>query len=40
MEKRLTHEAPEAEEGNIIVINTCGFIDNAKAELNMILNML
>jgi ribosomal protein S12 methylthiotransferase len=31
------HEAPAAEEGNIIV-NTCGFIDNAKAEsVNMIL---
>jgi ribosomal protein S12 methylthiotransferase len=28
---------PESE-GNIIVINTCGFIDNAKAEsVNMIL---
>jgi ribosomal protein S12 methylthiotransferase len=25
------YRAPEAEE-NIIVINTCGFIDNAKAE--------
>jgi ribosomal protein S12 methylthiotransferase len=36
--KDVTHEAPEAEEGNIIVINTCGFIDNAKAEsVNMIL---
>jgi len=36
--KEVTHEAPEAEEGNIIVINTCGFIDNAKAEsVNMIL---
>ncbi len=30
--KDVTHEAPEKEEGNIIVINTCGFIDNAKAE--------
>jgi tRNA A37 methylthiotransferase MiaB len=31
------HEAP-AEEGNIIVINTCGFIDMQKAEsVNMIL---
>lgn len=30
--KEVTHEAPEAEEGNIIVINTCGFIDNAKQE--------
>ncbi|HEX8270208.1 MAG TPA: 30S ribosomal protein S12 methylthiotransferase RimO, partial [Flavobacterium sp.] len=36
--KDVQHEAPEAEEGNIIVINTCGFIDNAKAEsVNMIL---
>jgi ribosomal protein S12 methylthiotransferase len=36
--KEVAHEAPEAEEGNIIVINTCGFIDNAKAEsVNMIL---
>ncbi|MBF6609282.1 MAG: 30S ribosomal protein S12 methylthiotransferase RimO [Flavobacterium sp.] len=36
--KDVTHEAPAAEEGNIIVINTCGFIDNAKAEsVNMIL---
>jgi ribosomal protein S12 methylthiotransferase len=35
--KDVAHEAP-AEEGNIIVINTCGFIDNAKAEsVNMIL---
>jgi ribosomal protein S12 methylthiotransferase len=34
------HEAPAESEGNIIVINTCGFIDNAKAEsVNMILNM-
>jgi len=30
--KEVTHEAPEEEEGNIIVINTCGFIDNAKQE--------
>ncbi len=30
--KQVTHEAPEAEEGNIVVINTCGFIDNAKQE--------
>jgi ribosomal protein S12 methylthiotransferase len=30
--KHVTHEAPEPEEGNIIVINTCGFIDNAKQE--------
>ena len=28
----MTHEAPEEEEGNIVVINTCGFIDNAKQE--------
>jgi ribosomal protein S12 methylthiotransferase len=36
--KDVTHEAPEAEEGNIIVINTCGFIDNAKSgTVNMIL---
>lgn len=36
--KDVQHEAPAAEEGNIIVINTCGFIDNAKAEsVNMIL---
>jgi ribosomal protein S12 methylthiotransferase len=38
-DKDVTHEAPEHEEGNIIVINTCGFIDNAKEEsVNMILN--
>ncbi|MCH8555967.1 MAG: 30S ribosomal protein S12 methylthiotransferase RimO [Schleiferiaceae bacterium] len=30
--KEVTHEAPRKEEGNIIVINTCGFIDNAKQE--------
>ena len=30
--KEVTHEASEEEEGNIIVINTCGFIDNAKQE--------
>jgi ribosomal protein S12 methylthiotransferase len=30
--KEVTHEAPADEEGNIIVINTCGFIDNAKQE--------
>ncbi len=30
--KEVAHEAPAHEEGNIIVINTCGFIDNAKAE--------
>lgn len=36
--KEVTHEAPVAEEGNIIVINTCGFINNAKAEsINTIL---
>lgn len=29
--KDVVHEAPE-EEGNIVVINTCGFIDNAKQE--------
>ncbi|OIQ15793.1 MAG: ribosomal protein S12 methylthiotransferase RimO [Flavobacterium sp. MedPE-SWcel] len=37
--KEVTHEAPAEEEGNIVVINTCGFIDNAKEEsVNMILN--
>lgn len=36
--KDVEHEAPAGSEGNIIVINTCGFIDNAKAEsVNMIL---
>ncbi len=36
--KDVTHEASAKDEGNIIVINTCGFIDNAKAEsVNMIL---
>jgi ribosomal protein S12 methylthiotransferase len=36
--KDVEHEAPAESEGNIIVINTCGFIDNAKAEsVNMIL---
>ena len=36
--KEVEHEAPAEREGNIIVINTCGFIDNAKAEsVNMIL---
>jgi ribosomal protein S12 methylthiotransferase len=36
--KDVEHEAPAHDEGNIIVINTCGFIDNAKAEsVNMIL---
>ena len=35
--KEVTHEATK-DEGNIIVINTCGFIDNAKEEsVNMIL---
>lgn len=35
--KEVTHEATN-DEGNIIVINTCGFIDNAKEEsVNMIL---
>ncbi|MFA7446528.1 MAG: 30S ribosomal protein S12 methylthiotransferase RimO [Flavobacteriaceae bacterium] len=37
--KEVTHEAPAHQEGNIIVINTCGFIDNAKEEsVNTILN--
>src|SRR5690554_6380648 len=37
--KEVTHEAPADEEGNIIVINTCGFIDNAKEEsVNTILH--
>jgi ribosomal protein S12 methylthiotransferase len=37
--KDVAHEAPAHEEGNIIVINTCGFINNAKEEsVNMILN--
>jgi len=37
--KDVTHEATGKDEGNIIVINTCGFIDNAKEEsVNMILN--
>ncbi|MFP9098054.1 30S ribosomal protein S12 methylthiotransferase RimO [Flavobacterium sp. RHBU_24] len=37
--KEVTHEATGRDEGNIIVINTCGFIDNAKEEsVNMILN--
>ncbi len=36
--KDVEHEAPAENEGNIIVINTCGFIDNAKEEsVNMIL---
>ncbi len=37
--KEVTHEAPADEEGNVIVINTCGFIDNAKEEsVNTILH--
>lgn len=37
--KEVTHEAQGKDQGNIIVINTCGFIDNAKAEsVNMILD--
>jgi ribosomal protein S12 methylthiotransferase len=37
--KEVTHEAPAHKEGNIIVINTCGFIDNAKEEsVNTILS--
>ena len=37
--KQVTHEAQGKNEGNIIVINTCGFIDNAKEEsVNTILN--
>jgi ribosomal protein S12 methylthiotransferase len=36
--KDVVHEAPVNEEGNIIVINTCGFINNAKEEsINTIL---
>lgn len=36
--KEVTHEATENDEGNIIVINTCGFIDNAKQQsINTIL---
>lgn len=30
--KQVTHEAKPEDEGRIIVINTCGFIDNAKQE--------
>ncbi len=30
--KDVQHEAPKNDEGNIIVINTCGFINNAKEE--------
>jgi ribosomal protein S12 methylthiotransferase len=30
--KDVVHEATGSDEGNIIVINTCGFINNAKAE--------
>lgn len=37
--KDVSHEAEGADEGNIIVINTCGFIDNAKQEsIDTILN--
>jgi len=37
--KDVEHEAAPGNEGNIIVINTCGFIDNAKEEsVNMILD--
>jgi ribosomal protein S12 methylthiotransferase len=37
--KEVSHEAEGADEGNIIVINTCGFIDNAKQEsIDTILN--
>jgi ribosomal protein S12 methylthiotransferase len=37
--KDVTHEATGRDEGNIIVINTCGFIDNAKEEsVKMILS--
>ena len=37
--KNVVHEAQGKDEGNIIVINTCGFIDNAKEEsVNTILN--
>jgi len=36
--KEVEHEAPKNDEGNIIVINTCGFINNAKEEsINTIL---
>ncbi|HBK82114.1 MAG TPA: 30S ribosomal protein S12 methylthiotransferase RimO, partial [Flavobacterium sp.] len=38
--KDVTHEATK-NEGNIIVINTCGFIDNAKEEsINTILDFV
>ena len=30
--KDVVHEASGAEEGEVVVINTCGFIDNAKQE--------
>jgi ribosomal protein S12 methylthiotransferase len=37
--KDVVHEAQEGEEGTIVVINTCGFIDNAKEEsVNTILH--
>ena len=36
--KDVVHEAGEGEEGTIVVVNTCGFIDNAKEEsINTIL---
>jgi ribosomal protein S12 methylthiotransferase len=36
--KEVTHEASGRDEGNVIVINTCGFINNAKQEsINTIL---
>lgn len=37
--KEVTHEASGKDEGNVIVINTCGFINNAKQEsINTILD--
>lgn len=37
--KEVVHEALEEDENNIVVINTCGFIDNAKEEsINTILH--
>ena len=37
--KEVVHESPEEDENNIVVINTCGFIDNAKEEsINTILH--
>ena len=36
-DKEVVHE----EKGNIVVVNTCGFIENAKEEsVNMILNQI